>query len=164
MLPVSVNISRVSLYYSGIVEQYCQVMESFGLKPDYIQLEITESAVVDNLEIAGLIRQFKEAGFKLLLDDFGNGYSSLATLNTMRFDTMKLDKSLIDYIGDANGEKLLQSIILLAQSLGLSITAEGVERKEQLDFLKSLKCDEIQGFYFSKPLPLPDYEKILDAG
>lgn len=164
MLPVSVNISRVSLYYSGIVEQYCQVMESFGLKPDYIQLEITESAVVDNLEIAGLIRQFKEAGFKLLLDDFGNGYSSLATLNTMRFDTMKLDKSLIDYIGDANGEKLLQSIILLAQSLGLSITAEGVERKEQLDFLKRLKCDEIQGFYFSKPLPLPDYEKILDAG
>ena len=163
MLPVSVNISRVSLYYTGIVEQYCQVMESFGLKPDYIQLEITESAVVDNSEIADLIRQFKEAGFKLLLDDFGNGYSSLATLNTMRFDIIKLDKSLIDYIGDENGEKLLHSIILLARSLGLGITAEGVEKKEQLDFLKSLKCDDIQGFYFSKPLPLSDYEKLLDA-
>ncbi len=163
MLPVSVNISRVSLYYNGIVEHYCQVMEAFGLYLDYFLLEITESAVADNSEIAGLIEQFKAAGFKLLLDDFGSGYSSLATLNTMKFDTLKLDKSLIDYIGDENGEKLLHSMILLAQSLGLGTTAEGVERKEQLDFLKSLNCDDVQGFYFSKPLPLERYEEILDA-
>lgn len=163
MVPVSVNISRVSLYYSNIVERYCKMLEFCELKPDYIQLEITESAVVDNKEIAGLIDEFKKAGFKLLLDDFGNGYSSLATLNAMQFDTLKLDKSLIDYIGEENGEKLLHYIIRLAQSLGLSITAEGVERKEQLVFLKKLKCDDVQGFYFSKPVPLDDYEAILDA-
>lgn len=79
----------------------------------------------------------------------------------MHFDTLKLDKSLIDYIGDENGEKLLYHIIKLAQSLGLKITAEGVEYKKQFEFLRSLKCDDIQGYYFSKPLPLNDYQLLL---
>lgn len=162
ILPVSVNISRVSLYYADIVARCRRELESFGLKTDYIQLEITESAVVGNNEIASLIEQFKAAGFKMLLDDFGNGYSSLAALNAMRFDVLKLDKSLVDHIGDANGEKLLHYIIRLAQSLGLSITAEGVEYREQVEFLKSQGCDDIQGYYFSKPLPLAEYEKVLD--
>lgn len=161
-LPVSVNISRVSLYYTDIVSRYCREVAAAGLKTDYIQLEITESAVVYNEEIADLTAQFKAAGFKMLLDDFGNGYSSLAALNTMRFDILKLDKSLIDHIGDINGEKLLRYIIQLAQSLGLSVTAEGVEHQEQLEFLKSLGCDDIQGYYFSKPLPLAEYEALLE--
>lgn len=162
ILPVSVNISRVSLYYTDIVTRYCKEIADVGLKSDYIQLEITESAVVYNEEIADLIAQFKAAGFKMLLDDFGNGYSSLAALNTMRFDILKLDKSLIDHIGDTNGETLLRYIIQLAQSLGLSVTAEGVEYQQQLDFLKRLSCDDVQGYYFSKPLPLTEYEAVLE--
>lgn len=130
MLPVSVNISRVSLYYSSVVEKYESIIRSFDLDSKYIQLEITESATIDNNEIFNLLEQFHTAGFKILLDDFGSGYSSLAALNRMHFDTIKLDKSLVDYIGDDNGEKLLNSITKLAQSFGMEITAEGVETVE----------------------------------
>ena len=165
MLPVSVNISRVSLYYSSVVEKYESIIRSFDLDSKYIQLEITESATIDNNEIFNLLEQFHTAGFKILLDDFGSGYSSLAALNRMHFDTIKLDKSLVDYIGDDNGEKLLNSITKLAQSFGMEITAEGVETVEQLMFLCNLDCDDIQGYYFSRPLPVKEYEECLkDAG
>lgn len=161
MLPVSVNISRVSLYYSSVVEKYESMIRSFDLDSKYIQLEITESATIDNNEIFNLLEQFHTAGFKILLDDFGSGYSSLAALNRMHFDTIKLDKSLVDYIGDDNGEKLLNSITKLAQSFGMEITAEGVETVEQLMFLCNLDCDDIQGYYFSRPLPVKEYEECL---
>ena len=161
MLPVSVNISRVSLYYSSVVEKYESIIRSFDLDSKYIQLEITESATIDNNEIFNLLEQFHTAGFKILLDDFGSGYSSLAALNRMHFDTIKLDKSLVDYIGDDNGEKLLNSITKLAQSFGMGITAEGVETVEQLMFLCNLDCDDIQGYYFSRPLPVKEYEECL---
>ena len=165
MLPVSVNISRVSLYYSNVVEKYESIIRSFDLDSKYIQLEITESATIDNNEIFNLLEQFHMAGFKILLDDFGSGYSSLATLNRMHFDTIKLDKSLVDYIGDDNGEKLLNSITKMAQSFGMEITAEGVETVEQLMFLCNLDCNDIQGYYFSRPLPVKEYEECLkDAG
>lgn len=165
MLPVSVNISRVSLYYSNVVEKYESIIRSFDLDSKYVQLEITESATIDNNEIFNLLEQFHMAGFKILLDDFGSGYSSLATLNCMHFDTIKLDKSLVDYIGDDNGEKLLNSITKMAQSFGMEITAEGVETVEQLMFLCNLDCDDIQGYYFSRPLPVKEYEECLkDAG
>lgn len=161
MLPVSVNISRVSLYYSSVVGKYESIIRSFDLDSKYIQLEITESATIDNNEILNLLEQFHTAGFKILLDDFGSGYSSLAALNRMHFDTIKLDKSLVDYIGDDNGEKLLNSITKLAQSFGMEITAEGVETVEQLMFLCNLDCDDIQGYYFSRPLPVKEYEECL---
>lgn len=161
MFPVSVNISRVSLYYYNIVEKYKDMAEQCGVDTRYLQLEITESATIGNAEIASLIEGFHAVGFKMLLDDFGSGYSSLSSLNMMQFDTMKLDKSLIDYIGDENGEKLLHYITRLGQNLGLTITAEGVENKAQVEFLRNLKCDDIQGYYFSKPLPAEEYEKLL---
>lgn len=161
VLPVSVNISRSSLYYSTIVKKYASILNSYELPAQKIQLEITESAAVDNADITTLIDQFHEIGFHLLLDDFGTGYSSLSALNQMHFDTLKLDKSLIDHIGDTNGEKLLYYVIKLAQSLGLKITAEGVEDKSQFEFLRQLECDDIQGYYFSKPLPSADYAALL---
>lgn len=160
-VPVSVNISRVSLYFDRIVERYETIRKEVGLDVKYVQLEITESATVDNVDIGSLIEQFHELGFQMLLDDFGSGYSALASLNTMRFDTLKLDKSLIDYIGDSRGEKLLKCITRLGRSLGFHITAEGVEREEQVEFLKDVKCDDIQGYYFSKPLPLEEYETLI---
>ncbi len=161
ILPVSVNISRVSLYYSNIVEKYKSIADGNEVSTENLQLEITESATIDNSEISDLIEQFHQAGFKMLLDDFGTGYSSLSTLNVMHFDVMKLDKSLIDYIGDENGEKLLHYITKLGQNLGLQITAEGVETENQLIFLRDLQCDDIQGYYFSKPLPQAEFEKLL---
>lgn len=161
ILPVSVNISRFSLYYSNVVEKYERIINYYDVDHKYVQIEITESAIIENTVIAELIQKFHDAGFDILLDDFGSGYSSLASLNQMPFDTIKLDKSLVDYVGNENGEKLLKFIVQLVQSLGMKITAEGVEYKEQLDFLENLNCDDIQGFYFSKPLMLADFSAKL---
>ena len=161
ILPVSVNISRFSLYYSNIVEKYERIINYYDVDHKYVQIEITESAIIENTVIVELIQKFHDAGFDILLDDFGSGYSSLASLNQMPFDTIKLDKSLVDYVGNENGEKLLKFIVQLVQSLGMRITAEGVEYKEQLDFLENLNCDDIQGFYFSKPLMLADFSAKL---
>lgn len=161
ILPVSVNISRFSLYYSNVVEKYERIINYYDVAHKYVQIEITESAIIENTVIVELIQKFHDAGFDILLDDFGSGYSSLASLNQMPFDTIKLDKSLVDYVGNENGEKLLKFIVQLVQSLGMKITAEGVEYKEQLDFLENLNCDDIQGFYFSKPLMLADFSAKL---
>ncbi len=161
ILPVSVNISRFSLYYSNVVEKYERIINYYDVDHKYVQIEITESAIIENTVIVELIQKFNDAGFDILLDDFGSGYSSLASLNQMPFDTIKLDKSLVDYVGNENGEKLLKFIVQLVQSLGMKITAEGVEYKEQLDFLENLNCDDIQGFYFSKPLMLADFSAKL---
>jgi len=162
ILPVFVNISRFSLYYSNVVEKYERIINYYDVDHKYVQIEITESAYVENGSvIKDTEKAFKNAGFKILIDDFGSGYSSLASLNQMPFDTIKLDKSLVDYVGNENGEKLLKFIVQLVQSLGMKITAEGVEYKEQLDFLENLNCDDIQGFYFSKPLMLADFSAKL---
>ena len=161
ILPVSVNISRFSLYYSNVVEKYERIINYYDVDHKYVQIEITESAIIENTVIVELIQKFHDAGFDILLVDFGSGYSSLASLNQMPFDTIKLDKSLVDYVGNENGEKLLKFIVQLVQSLGMKITAEGVEYKEQLDFLENLNCDDIQGFYFSKPLMLADFSAKL---
>ena len=92
------------------------------------------------------------------MDDFGTGYSSLSTLNVMHFDSLKLDKSLIDFIGDYSGDRLLEHTISLAKDLGMSVTAEGVETKEQVEFLNRHECDSIQGYYFSKPQCVKEFE------
>ena len=127
-----------------------------------VPIELTESATLYSEKILEITDQLVKAGFKLHMDDFGSGYSSLVTLNMKCFDTLKIDKSLIDYIGDSNGERLLVHTIALAKELGICVTAEGVESQEQVEFLKNIDCDSIQGFYYSKPLPLTEYEMLLD--
>lgn len=161
LFPVSVNISRVSLYFENIVEKYKEILNECEIAPQWVPLEITESATLDNKQVQELVEKFHAAGFLVHLDDFGNGYSSLAMLNLMHFDTLKLDKSLIDFVGDENGEKLLWHTITLAKSLGMHTTAEGVERKEQVEFLHELQCDDIQGYYYSKPLSLDSFEELI---
>ena len=161
IVPVSINLSRASLYFESVVKRYHDIAGRIGVKTELVPIEITESAAIDNDNIKGLADRFHSKGFPLLVDDFGSGYSSLATLNMKCFDTLKIDKSLIDYIGDFSGERLLTHTIALAKELGLYVTAEGVERKEQVEFLKNIDCDSIQGFYYSKPLPVEEYEKLL---
>lgn len=161
LFPISVNISRVSLYFDNIVEKYKEILDACEVDAKLVPLEITESATIDNSQIQELVDKFHEAGFLVYLDDFGNGYSSLAMLNLMHFDTLKLDKSLVDFVGDKNGEKLLWHTITLAKSLGMHTTAEGVEKREQVEFLQELQCDDIQGYYYSKPLSQSDFEKLI---
>ena len=159
--PVSINLSRASLYYADIFERYQSILKESGIEPEYIQLEVTESAMEGKKDIRVLLEQFRNMGIQILMDDFGTGYSSLATLNMRCFDTIKLDKSLIDHIGDKNGETLLCYIIDMGHQLELHITAEGVENPKQLEFLKQNKCDDIQGFLFARPMPFDQFEKLL---
>jgi EAL domain-containing protein (putative c-di-GMP-specific phosphodiesterase class I)/GGDEF domain-containing protein len=160
VVPISINLSRASLYYANVVPRYVEILNEMGLSPKLVPLEITESADINNASIKELIAEFKKADFSLHLDDFGSGYSSLATLNTLQFDTIKLDKSLVDYIGNYSGDCLLRHTIGLAHELGMHIVAEGVEVKEQVEFLKGLECDSIQGYYYSRPLPEKEFIEL----
>ncbi|MBQ0052193.1 MAG: GGDEF domain-containing protein [Treponema sp.] len=164
IVPVSINLSRASLYYKNIVGKYRWIVEEIGIDTDYIPIEITESAAVTNNDIQAIADSFYNAGFHLHLDDFGSGYSSLASLNTLHFDTLKIDKSLVDYIGNYSGDRLLEHTISLARELGMHVTAEGVEKENQNNYLRHIGCNSIQGYYFSKPVPLEEFEKMLDLG
>ena len=159
--PVSINFSRASLYHADVFERYQSILKESGIEPEYIQLEVTESAMEGKKDIRVLLEQFRNMGIQILMDDFGTGYSSLATLNMRCFDTIKLDKSLIDHIGNKNGEILMCYIIDMGHQLELHITAEGVENPKQLEFLKQNKCDDIQGFLFARPMPSDQFEKLL---
>lgn len=160
--PVSVNISRTSLYCADVEQRYREIMQECEIDPKYIQIEVTETVMEEKEDIGELLNKFRQMGVKILMDDFGTGYSSLATLSNQYFDTLKLDKTLIDHIGNKDGEILLYHVIQMGQQMGLHITAEGVEKQTQLQFLQDLKCDDIQGFYFSKPLPVDEYENMLN--
>lgn len=161
VLPVSVNISRASLYCLDIHKRYNSILQEYQIDPSCIQLEVTETVMEERTSICELLNRFRQMGIKILMDDFGTGYSSLATLSLQCFDTLKLDKTLIDHIGNKEGEIMLYHIIRMGQQIGLHITAEGVERQEQVNFLKDMKCDDIQGFYFSRPVPQEQYEEML---
>lgn len=163
IVPVSVNLSRVSLDSKNVVEQYLNISNEVGIDRKYVPLEITETATVADKNIKIIADKFFEAGFAIHMDDFGSGYSTLASLNTMPIETLKIDKSLIDFIGDFGGNRLIEHTITLAKELGISVTAEGVETKEQVDFLHNAGCDSIQGFYFSKPVPFLDFEELLNS-
>lgn len=159
-IPISVNLSRASIFKNDIARDYLKIAESFGVDPHSIPIEITESAAVR----AAKIREFSDSliskGFALHMDDFGSGYSSLVSLQTIPFESIKLDKSLVDFIGKQSGENLLKHTISFAKESGMSVVAEGVETMEQYMFLKVAGCDAIQGYYFSKPVSA---DSFLDA-
>jgi len=163
VVPVSVNVSRASLYFSDIVGRYMVIVNKHGISTDCIELEVTESAMAGNGNIESLIQQFRSCGFRILVDDFGSGYSSLSTLTKKYFDNIKIDKSLVDCIGAPEGDSLLNSIIHLAHEFHMTVTAEGVEQASQVEFLKGLACDNIQGYFYSRPLPVADFTALLES-
>ena len=160
LIPISINLSRASIYFGDIVRRYKKISQNIGISPKYVPIEITETAAVANEDVLHTMERFHQEGFPIFIDDFGTGYSSLSTLNSFHFDNLKIDKSLIDYIGDYRGDKLLEHTIGLSKDLGMQITAEGVESIEQIEFLKNLGCDNIQGYYYSKPLPFEEFQKL----
>lgn len=162
IVPVSVNLSRASLYYKGLPEQYKRITEVINIDTKYMPIEITETAAITNEKIKDIAENFHKSGFSLQIDDFGSGYSTLSTINMMHFDTLKLDKSLIDFIGNYGGNRLIEHTISLAKELGIKITAEGVETEAQVKFLKHIGCDNIQGFFYSRPVTSDVYEEYMD--
>lgn len=161
MIPTSVNLSRSSMHQLDIVQRYKAIAEERGITPALIPIELTESAAIDTLKIKPLAEAFYEEGFSLHMDDFGSGESSLTGLNVLHFDVVKLDKSLIDYIGDPQGNLVLMYTIALGRELGLHIVAEGVESREQVEYLKDYGCEAVQGYYYSKPLPEREFEELV---
>lgn len=159
VVPISVNISRISLRHKNVIKEYEKIVRDVGISSEYVPLEITESSTTASKQIKQLTQDLKSAGFKIHMDDFGTGLSSLESLNILPFDVIKLDKSLIDFIGTPVGEELLRHIIELVQFMDLKIIAEGVETKDQLEFLRKLKCNHIQGYYYAAPM---SYEKFID--
>ena len=164
MVPVAVNLSRMDFYDSYLMEFIKKSFSQNPLAAQYIHIEVTESAYAD-LEKRAMdyLNDFKSMGIKILLDDFGSGMSSLSTLETFAFDIVKLDMGFIRKIGiRPKAEAIIESTIKLAHALGATVTAEGVETEKQLEFLRRVGCDHIQGFYFYKPMALEDFLKILD--
>ncbi|HWP46038.1 MAG TPA: EAL domain-containing protein [Candidatus Limnocylindrales bacterium] len=162
-LRVGVNLSARQFQQPNLVERVAQVLKETGLHPHYLELEITESAAMQNAEYTlPVLYHLKEMGIHISIDDFGTGYSSLSYLKKFPFHTLKLDQSFIrDLTTDPNDAMIAKVVITLAHGLKLEVVAEGVETQEQLNFLKQLQGDEVQGYLFSKPLPAEEFEELL---
>ncbi|MDE6949331.1 MAG: EAL domain-containing protein [Lachnospiraceae bacterium] len=162
--PVSVNISRVSMYNPRMVEEIHELTLKYDVPAELFQLELTESAYTDNPEaIKRAMRQLQEYGHTILMDDFGSGYSSLNTLKDISVDVLKLDMKFMAASGSENqkrSESIVANVIRLAKDLDLPVIAEGVEEKEQVEFLSSVGCEYVQGYYFAKPMPVKEYETL----
>ena len=161
LLPISVNLSRASIHYIGVVDRYVEIVKETGIPLSCVPIELTETATLNNVKIRDFTERLVNAGFALHMDDFGSGYSSLITLSELPFNTLKIDKSLIDCIGQQKGRMVVQQVIILAHGLGMNVIAEGVETAEQVELLREMECDDIQGFYYSRPLPREEFIKKL---
>ena len=159
-LPVSVNVSRVSMCSENLVGIFKNLIKKYNLPKHLLELEITESAYIDNPEyIIEVTKALQREGFVILMDDFGSGYSSLNMLKNLPVDVLKIDLKFLDSVDSSGrGGNILNSVVRMAQWLDIPVIAEGVETRNQVDFLKSIGCNWVQGFYYSKPVPVNEYE------
>ncbi|MDX2103875.1 MAG: EAL domain-containing protein [Alphaproteobacteria bacterium] len=164
-LHVAVNLSAVQLMQPDVAQRVMRVLEDTGLPPNRLELEITESMLMENVDQAlPRLFQLQELGVRITLDDFGTGYSSLSYLRRFRLDKLKIDRSFIqDMHRDQEAAEITRTIVGLGTVLNLEIVAEGVETEEQARHLNELGCHEGQGYFFSRPLAAPDFTKFLDA-
>lgn len=163
-LSVAVNISMLQLLQTDFCDIVTDTLEFFKLNPAYLELEITESILMESFETIGLkLEKLSDRGVRIALDDFGKGYSSLSYLKQLPISTLKVDKSFIDNISnESNNNTLTGHIVTIGKSLGMCVIAEGVERQEQLEYLVQNECDKIQGYLYSKPIPEAELIKLLE--
>ena len=160
---VSVNFSRLHLSNKKFVDDIIAIVEKYDVPKKYIELELTETAVMESeTRLVELLEEVHEKGLTMAVDDFGSGYSSLGTLRKLKFDVIKLDKSFLwDVENEERSKRIIRSMIDLSKSLDSIVVAEGVERKEDIDFLKEIDCDVVQGFYFAKPVEHKEFTDLL---
>jgi len=163
---VAVNLSAHQFRQHHLVKMTTGVLLDTGIDGRYLELEMTESAVMEDADrVIRVLRELKEAGTTISIDDFGTGYSSLSYLKQFAIDKLKVDQSFVrDITQDPNDAAIVVAIITMAHSLGLNVIAEGVETEGQLEFLRSHGCDEMQGYFFSRPVPVGDFEQMLRSG
>ena len=163
-VPVSVNISRVDFFDSDLADHLRRLIQTYGLSPEEFLLEITESAYTqDSDRIIHTVKALRDEGFRIEIDDFGSGYSSLNMIASLPMDALKIDMEFIrNAFKERKNTRMLYAVIDIAYSLDVPTVAEGVETAEQLFALKEMGCDVVQGYYFSKPLPVGDFERYLN--
>lgn len=163
IFPISVNVSRTDLLKGSVAEKLMSLLKEYKLTTDMIRVEITESAYMDNpQQLITEIHKLRECGLVVEMDDFGSGYSSLNMLKDLPIQVLKTDLRFLSATENKDRKDyILDSIISMAHKMGMSVVAEGVETKEQADYLLCLNCDHMQGHYFSKPVPVVDYEKLI---
>ena len=164
-LHVAVNLSPRQFQDKDLVRQIKMILLKTGLPPNCLELEITESVVMHSVEDAIItMRALTDLGLRLSMDDFGRGYSSLYHLKRFPMSTLKIDRSFVaDVANDPDDASIVDTIISMSRSLNLQVVAEGVETREQLEFLRQRRCDQMQGYYFSKPLSAEDLLSLLKS-
>lgn len=161
-LRVSVNVSKEHFTNENFIDEYVKIVEKYNVDRNNLELEITESATIDkNIDVVKIANKIKDCGFRISLDDFGTGYSSLAMLQELPIDVIKIDKVFVDKADYKSDKNIINYMVLIAKQLRTDIVVEGVETKEQADFIKALKCDMIQGYYYSKPIEKEAIEKYF---
>jgi EAL domain-containing protein (putative c-di-GMP-specific phosphodiesterase class I) len=162
-LIVAVNISALQFRQPEFVEQVLSVLARTGASPKNLRLELTESILVENIEeVIAKMTQLRLHGLRFSLDDFGTGYSSLAYLKRLPLDCLKIDRSFVrDILIDSSSGAIAQTIISLGRAMAMSVIAEGVETEDQRSSLAALGCHAFQGFLFSRPVPLEQFESML---
>lgn len=161
---ISVNLSPIQLRQRDLHKTILQILDETGLNPNQLELEITESCAISNIESAlENTRRLQAAGIRISLDDFGTGFSSLSQLSSLPVDTLKIDRSFISKLdSDSDDLSIVAAIIAMSHKLGINVLAEGVETVNQLEILRKLKCDEIQGYLFSMPVPADEMRTLLE--
>lgn len=161
--PISVNVSRVNIYNSDFVEKISELTRRYRVPNYLLQLELTESAYTDNLEmIKNTVHHLQKRGFVILMDDFGSAYSSLNVLKDIEVDILKMDMKFLENTScPERGQNILSSVVRMSKWLQIPIIAEGVEIHEQVEFLKEIGCEYVQGYYFAKPMPVQEYEALV---
>jgi len=162
-IPIAVNVSPRQFRQSNLANTIKKILAVTQLDPSYLELEITENTLIDDSsKFIETLHSLKKIGVKLAIDDFGTGYSSLAYLKDFPIDRLKIDKVFVSSIEeDPKNKAILKAIVVLGQSLGIEVIAEGVETQYQYDYLRSIGCDQLQGYYYSKPLPEQQFEQFL---
>lgn len=163
LIPVSMNVSRIHLNRVDELLSYIKrLKELYEIPSEYLIFELTESAYIENVQKAGfMIKKLHELNIKVSMDDFGSGYSSLKALSSLAFDEVKIDKDFLSRGMSLDGKIVLQEVISLLKKLNKKIVCEGVEKEEEVLFLKNKQCDILQGYYFSKPIPVLEFEQLL---
>ena len=158
---ISVNVSPKDLYYGDVADIFIRLAEKYNINPARLHLEITESTIIENFDACNLIiEKLRTRGFLVGLDDFGSGYSSLNMLQNIQADILKLDMGFLRKLDHwERGKQIIKLVIDLAKTLDMAVVAEGVETAEQVQYLRELQCDYLQGFYFSKPIAVEEFEK-----
>src|ERR1700753_1598825 len=161
-LRMAVNLSARQFRQDGLIETVRGALAAAGLEPRYLELELTESAVMQDAESSvQIMRRLSDLGLRISIDDFGTGYSSLSYLRRLPLDVLKIDRSFVQGIGkSAEDDAIVQAIISMARSLGLSVTAEGIETSEQARLLREWSCETGQGYLFARPLAAEDFTAL----